>query len=131
MRIGVLLTLLLVLLTGVPQADAASKGESPQGMTERVHFVNVGPYMINFFADGKPIYGRLALTLEAKDLAARSALTQSSQRVDSIILPLAMELYAKGRPKPENIRDFKIKSLQALSRQFPNQVLAVYVKTLM
>ncbi|KZD10298.1 hypothetical protein [Oceanibaculum pacificum] len=128
MRRAIFLAFLIALATALP-AQAASKKDA--GSTERVQFVNVGPYLINLFVDGKPVNGRLALTLEAKDLVARSALTQNSQRIDSILLPLAMEMYAKGRPAPESIHAFKVKSMQALGQQFPGHVVEIYVKLLM
>lgn len=110
-------------------AVAASGGKKDSAST--VRFVNAGPYLINFFVDEKPVAGRLALTIEAKDLSARTTLTQNSQLIDAMILPLAIELYSSGRPSQQRIRDFKLKVIDALNRQFGPIVSDLYIRTLM
>ncbi|MDM7946557.1 MAG: hypothetical protein QUV20_09535 [Oceanibaculum nanhaiense] len=110
-------------------ASAASGGKSDSGSTMR--FVNVGPYLINFYLDEKPVSGRLALTIEAKDLNARTALTQNSQLIDAMLLPLAIELYSHGRPSQQRIRTFKLKAIEVLNQQFGNVVSDIYIRSLM
>lgn len=123
-----LLAVTALTLAATP-ASAAAGGKKDSASTAR--FVNVGPYLINFFLDEKPVAGRLALTIEARDQSARTALTQNSQLVDSMILPLAIELYSHGRPSQQRIRDFKLKLIDALNRQFGDIVTDVYIRSLM
>lgn len=123
--------LLTIAATGLaPAPSSAASGAKTDG-TNTARFVNAGPYLINFLQDGKPVGGRLALTIEAKDLAARTALTQNSQLVDAMVLPLAIELYSAGRPSQQSIRTFKLKLIDALNRQFGDVVTDVYIRSLM
>lgn len=112
-------------------APAAASAASGGKQDSTVRFVNVGPYLINFFLDEKPVSGRLALTIEAKDLNARTALTQNSQLIDAMVLPLAIELYSDGRPSQQRIRAFKLKLIDALNRQFGDVVSDIYIRSLM
>ncbi|MFN3460109.1 MAG: hypothetical protein ACK4ZN_03770 [Oceanibaculum sp.] len=118
----------MVLAIAATPATAASGSQSG---SSAARFVNIGPYLINFFLDEKPVAGRLSLTLEAKDQIARTALTQNGQLVDSMVLPLAIDLYSHGRPSQQRIRDFKLKLIDALNRQFGEVVTEVYIRSLM
>lgn len=118
----------MVLAIAATPATAAS-GKKESGSATR--FVNIGPYLINFFLDEKPVAGRLSLTLESADQKTRALLTQNSQLVDSIVLPLAIDLYSHGRPSQQRIRDFKLKLMDALNRQFGEVVTEVYIRSLM
>jgi flagellar basal body-associated protein FliL len=130
-RTSHLLLAALLAIAPIALAPAAASAASASKQDSTVRFVNVGPYLINFFLDEKPVSGRLALTIEARDLNARTALTQNSQLIDAMVLPLAIELYSDGRPSQQRIRAFKLKLIDALNRQFGNVVSDVYIRSLM
>lgn len=123
--------LLAAATAGMAPAPSHAASGAKTDSTSTARFVNAGPYLINFYIDDKPAGGRLALTLEAKDPAARTMLTQNSQLIDSLILPLAIELYSAGRPSQQRIRTFKLKLIDVLNRQFGDIVTDVYIRSLM
>ncbi|MDA0341204.1 MAG: hypothetical protein O3B74_06355 [Proteobacteria bacterium] len=93
--------------------------------------LSVGPFTISLYVRGQLVEGRLRIAIQAKDRQAKSALENEKWAINGIVYPLALRMWENGRPKTEDIRNFKIDSRTQLQRRYRELVTDVFIESIM
>ena len=92
--------------------------------------IKIGPIQVALIAGGRTVAGKIQFSVVAADEAARTKLQAGQDAIYGIVYPLAIKLYASGRPDKKDIRSFKSNAKAQLNSRFGDAVKVVLLKML-
>lgn len=90
----------------------------------------LGPYTISLFVKGQPYETRIRVAVEATSTQAKLSLETQKWALNGIVYPLAVRLFENGRPNNDEIRAFKDDTRDQLAKRYPNQIVEVFLESL-
>ncbi|MEC8028593.1 MAG: hypothetical protein VX170_13055, partial [Pseudomonadota bacterium] len=92
---------------GQPKVIEKRKRAETRFHTPPPNAIKIGPIQVALTAGGRTVAGKLQFSVVAVDEAARGKLQAGQDAIYGIVYPLAIKLYAAGRPDKSAIRAFK------------------------
>ena len=115
---------------GKPKIVEKRKRAETRFYTPLPNAIKIGPIQVALTADGRTVAGKLQFSVVAVAEAARGKLRAGQDAIYGIVYPLAIKLYAAGRPDKGAIRAFKNDARAQLNRRFGDAVEVVLLKML-
>ena len=115
---------------GQPKVIEKRKRAETRFHTPPPNAIKIGPIQVALTAGGRTVAGKLQFSLVAVDEAARGKLQAGQDAIYGIVYPLAIKLYAAGRPDKSAIRAFKSDAKAQLNSRFGDAVEVVLLKML-